>query len=218
MAAAAQPCLAIGYDGPGLLGLRHPEAEARWIADLTGGEAWCGPQAKADDLQQTAGQWRWLHIACHGLFDEESPLDSYLETGAGERLTAREVLQTWRLQASLVALSACQTGVSRVLRSDEPMGLVRAFLVAGAANVLVSQWPVADLPAFLLMRAVYEGMAGGERPAAALQAAQIWLRELPVEEVRAMAAELPAADLDNLAAYPFAHPVHWAAFILVGRV
>jgi CHAT domain-containing protein len=199
-----------------------------FVAGLTGGEAWVGPQPKRERLRQAAGDRRWLHFACHGWFNHEAPLESYLETGAGERLTAREVLEDWRLQAELVTLSACQTGVSRILRGDEPMGLIRAFLYAGARAVLVTQWPVEDLPTFLLMQRFYSELqrAGSAGPAAALHAAQVWLRELTTAEIRGLLAGLPAGgssagEPDPLAdlpvdAHPFAYPRHWAAFILVG--
>jgi CHAT domain-containing protein len=139
-----------------------------------------------------------------------------------------EIMQTWRLRADLVTLSACQTGITHVLRGDEPMGLVRAFLFAGARAVLVSQWKVEDAPTFLLMQRYYSGyiQAGSANLAAALHAAQVWLRSLTVAEARSHLAALPAPttsvasfdSLDNLApdTFPFAHPRHWAAFILVG--
>jgi CHAT domain-containing protein len=227
---ADQPCLAVGYDAVGgEQALRHTETEAKFVADLTGGEAWVGSQPKRERLRAVASDRRWLHFACHGHFNQASPLDSYLETGPGERIMAQEVLQNWKLQAELVTLSACQTGVSRILRGDEPMGLIRAFLYAGARAVLVTQWPVEDLPAFLLMQRFYSELlqAAEADPAAALHAAQVWLRELPVAEARALLSGLPAGRLppnnpDPLVAFPpdaqpFTNPRHWAAYILVGR-
>ena len=225
-----QPCLALGYDAvEGEQALRHTETEAMFVAKLAGGEAWVGSAPTLSRLAEVAGQYRWLHFACHGRFDEDAPLDSYLETGPGERLTAREVLQTWHLAADLVTLSACQTGVSRILRGDEPMGLIRAFLYAGARAVLVSQWPVADLPTFLLMQRFYSQLQQMAQPdpAVALREAQVWLRDLTVAEVQEAMRDLPAdqtsaserAALERLppTACPFAHPRYWAAFILVGE-
>jgi CHAT domain-containing protein len=131
------------------------------------------------------------------------------------------------LHAELVVLSACQTGVSIVLHGDEPMGLVRAFLYAGAHSVLVSQWPVEDLPTFLLMQHFYKDLQREADPADALQAAQVWLRELTAAQAQELllahaADDLTAAEWDQLtglapASRPFSHPRHWAAFIVVGR-
>lgn len=224
--AAARSCLAVGYDGAREgRALRHSEAEARLVASLTGGEAWVGPQSKKEMLRQAASECRWLHIACHGQFDEDDPLASYLETGAGERLTAREVLQDWRLRAELVALSACQSGVSRIVRGDEPLGLVRAFLYAGAQAVLVSQWPVEDLPTALLMQRFYRELQGAAEadPARALHGAQTWLRELATAQSGALFAGAPDTPADLLAelpadSHPFGHPRYWAGFVLIQRL
>ena len=228
-ASQAQPAsmLAVGYDGAdGDLGgatLRHTEAEARHIVAHMGGEAWAGSQPKLAGLREASAGRRWLHFACHGAFDYERPLESYLAVGPGERLTAREVLNDWRIDADLVTLSACRSGVARVLRGDEPMGLARAFLYAGARAVVVSQWPVEDLPAYLLMRRFYAALGQSVDPAEALREAQVWLRDLNRDQVRQQADDWPAADvtwLDPFAAEdrPFAHPRYWAAFIVVGAV
>lgn len=211
-------CLAVGYDGPadGRL-LRHTETEAQFIARITGGEAWVGEGAKSANLRERVQDCRWLHVACHGRFLHDAPLDSYLETGAEDRLTARAVAHGWRLRAELVTLSACQTGVSRLLRGDEPLGLVRAFLAAGAGQVLVSQWAVADWPTLLLMEQFYQALIKGAEAAAALHAAQVWLQSVRREEVLERLADLPGGEEEIVAGMrPFADPRYWAAFILVG--
>lgn len=216
--------LAIGYDGKQGR-LRHTEAEAEFVARLTGGQARVGPQPKKMHLQQQAGRQHWLHFACHGQFNYAVPLDSYLEIGAEERLTAMEILQTWQLQTELVTLSACQTGVSQILRGDEPLGLIRALLIAGAKAALVSRWPVEDLPTFLFMQHFYRALqqTPGLQPAAALQLAQIWLRELTTTQVQQLQVDLPNLEIETLAglsptAQPFSQPRHWAAFRLVGKI
>lgn len=220
-----QTCLAIGHNAERRgQTLQFTEAEVSTVANLMGGQAWAGSEAKKEPLRETTVNYRWLHFACHGWFNHEQPLESYLETGHNERLTAREVMTTWRLRAQLVTLSACQTGVSRVLRSDEPMGLIRAFLYAGARSVLVTQWPVEDLPTFLLMVRFYRELQEADLSLSqALQLAQQWLRNLTVIEVRkALATQQTAVAEPELIAglpedsQPFAHPRYWAAFMLIG--
>ena len=233
------PCLAVGYDGspapgiqdllPGRPGsmpgmLSHPESEALFIASLGGGEAWTGPRPKRDALRRLAPGCRRLHFSCHAWFNHEAPMESYLETGLDERLSARQVLENWKLQAELVTLSACQTGVSRILRSDEPLGLVRAFLSAGARAVLASQWPVEDLPTLLLMQRFYAELERLGDAAAALRAAQGWLRCLTAGEAAARWQDSLAPALPGTA-NPFLslpagerlyeRPACWAGFILV---
>jgi CHAT domain-containing protein len=134
------------------------------------------------------------------------------------------VLAEWRLEAELVTLSACETGVSQILRGDEPMGLVRAFLSAGARAVLVTQWPVDDLATYFLMERFYAllGEAGGADLGALLHQAQSWLQGLTVaaaQQILAQAAIAPPPEWQQLpaTALPYASPEFWAGFILVGR-
>lgn len=220
-AAAPEPCLALGYDGAER-GLRQTEPEAAAIAALCGGSAWRGTAGVCARLRDQADRYRWLHLACHGEFDLDDPLRSWLEVGPGERLTAADVMEQWTLRADLVTLSACHSGISRVLRGDEPMGLVRAFLSAGARAVLVSLWPVEDTSARMLMERFYALMLGplGRDPAAALREAQRYLRALKRTEVHGWLAErgaspeaAPGGD-DDLPVY--ADPFFWAPYALVG--
>lgn len=215
----AAGCLTVGYRGAAD-DLPLAEVEAQQVARLLQGTAYVGAQAARVPLREKAAPQRWLHFACHGWFDYERPLESYLEIGPEVRLTAREVLRQWHLRAELVTLSACQTGVSHILRGDEAMGLIRAFLYAGARAVLVTQWPVEDAPAFLLMADFYARLRAGETDAAtALRQAQCWLREATAAALRQCLADLEV-DSDVVPGdgeeRPFAAPYHWAAFTLVG--
>ncbi len=221
-----ESCLAVGYNSlSSERPLRYSEVEVTNIARIMHGESWVGSAPKKKALQKAAAQYHWLHFACHGWFNYDQPLASYLEIGQDECLTAHEILQTWRLKANLVILSACETGVSRILRGDEPMGLIRAFLYAGAKAVMVTQWQVEDLPTFLLMTRFYRLLQESKngRLSEALYAAQQWLRTLPRDKIREFIAplpvnvpeiEFPGNNQENT--YPFSHPRHWAGFILVG--
>lgn len=221
----SQSGLAIGYNGlRGGAALRYTEAEVRYVGQLLDGAAWTGNEAKRALLTQAVTDKAWLHFACHGFFDVQNPMDSYLETGADERITAVEILSTWQLTAHLVTLSACQTGVSQVLRGDEPMGLIRAFLYAGAKAVLITQWEVDDLATALLMGRFYEMVAAHvEMPLSrALVTAQEWLKSattpMLVEQASHMALEISGDDRLEGAkdAAPFSDPTHWAGFAIVG--
>jgi tetratricopeptide (TPR) repeat protein len=191
-------CLALGYNGDGSRGLRHPEAEAAAVAALCGGDHWPPQAERLGRLAREAAGYRWLHLACHGEFNLEDPLASWLDLGPGERLSAAAILRDLRLNAELVTLSACRSGLSRVLRGDEPLGLVRALLAAGARAVLATLWEVEDRSARLLMERLYGGLMAGAAPAAALATAQQWLRAF-----------------EEGGARPYADPRYWAAYTLV---
>jgi CHAT domain-containing protein len=137
-----------------------------------------------------------LHLASHGIAYTDSPLASFValsepQDGDG-LLTARDVMSL-SLPADLVALSACQTGLGRV-SGDGMIGLSRAFLVAGARAVLVSQWNVSDEATAALMTAFYRGYLEWDNKAIALQRAMRALRSSP----------------------EYAHSRYWAPFVVVG--
>ncbi len=220
---ASGTALAVANPLPsGVNELIYAPREAEQVAALLGGRAWVDAGPKKEVLRQAAAEARWLHFACHGWFDYDKPLGSYLEIGRDERLTAGEIMFEWRIRAELVTLSACRSGSSRVLRGDEPFGLVRAFLAAGAGAVLVSQWAVDDFATFLLMGRLYRFFLEnpGNRWSACLASAQHWLRQTPIEQVRREVGELPLPGwLAGLAdgERPFQHPRYWAAFIVAGE-
>lgn len=61
-------------------------------------------------------------------------------------LTVGEILEdpTLQLQAELVVLSACQTGLGDLKEAEDTIRFQRAFLAKGARSVLVSSWSVSD--------------------------------------------------------------------------
>ncbi len=69
-------------------------------------------------------------------------------------LTAQEVMQL-NLKADLVVLSACNTGRGRIT-GDGVVGLSRAFLAAGAKNLVASLWAVPDDSTAMLMTEFYQ--------------------------------------------------------------
>jgi CHAT domain-containing protein len=132
-----------------------------------------------------------IHAATHGRFRRDNPAFSSLWLG-DEFLYMYQVLES-RIRAELVALSACQTGASVVQRGDEPVSLARAFLLAGAASVVVSLWSVRDETVPELMKKFYGLLREG----------------LPKDEA------LREALLEVRREHP--HPYSWAPFILMGN-
>ncbi len=155
-----------------------------------------GADADRATVEKLAPRHGVLHLATHGVAYADDPLASFValaepEQGSG-LWTAREALSV-SLPADLVVLSACQTGLGRI-SGDGMIGLSRAFLVAGARAVLVSQWSVSDAATAALMTAFYRGYIQWDNKALALQRAMQALRDRP----------------------EYAHPRFWAPFVVVG--
>src|SRR5207245_6682039 len=103
-----------------------------------------------------------VHLATYGVLNKHNPLFSFIELGAGGgedgRLAVHEVFGL-TLNARLLVLSACQTGLAAGALADVPpgddwVGLVQGFLFSGASNVLATLWLVQDLASAPLMEAV----------------------------------------------------------------
>ena len=154
-------------------------------------------------LSPTLSQYRYVHFATHGVLDSERPgLSSLLLSMVDEQgkpqdgfLRANDIYNL-KLPAELVVLSACQTGLGKEIKGEGLVGLTRGFMYAGAARVVVSLWNVNDQATAELMTKFYQKMLKqGERPAAALRAAQVemWKQK------------------------PWSAPFYWAAFTLQGE-
>ncbi|MFN8499541.1 MAG: CHAT domain-containing tetratricopeptide repeat protein [Anaerolineae bacterium] len=189
-------CLAIGYNGQGEDRLQYAEAEAETVARLQGGSSVVGDQPKKNILYREAKRYRLLHLSCHGVFTPEDALLSALYTAPAETLTALDVLENLELDCDLVTISACESGLSRVRRGDELVGLTRAFAFAGARAYLSTLWRVDERSTQLLMTHFYGQVQAGRGFAEALRRAQL-----------------------ELCGHPdFSQPQHWAAFVLVGHL
>jgi CHAT domain-containing protein len=145
-------------------------------------------------------EFRYVHFATHTLLDPERPRYLGLRLGPGEEgadsfLYMHEI-PSLDLDAELVTLSSCRSGLGEMLRGEGLNGLTRAFLQAGARAVLVSLWNVDDRSTGEFMEVFYREIRAGRPPAEALRLVKLgFLRsERPLQR----------------------HPRRWAPFVLVG--
>jgi CHAT domain-containing protein len=184
--------------------LPFSRAEVQSIAGLFSGHdlQYLGEQATEEHAKAVGKDVRYLHFATHGLLDERFPLNSSLVLTIPTNLTEGQedgLLQAWeifeqvRLDADLVTLSACSTGLGQELNGEGLVGLTRAFQYAGARSVLASLWSVDDYRTMRLMRRFYAELHAGASKDAALQTAQLQLLHSSAKD-----------------------PYYWAAFSLTG--
>jgi len=202
-------------DGQPLPPLAEAEQEARAVAVASGWrtELLVGAAAEESAVRERAVRAPWIHLATHARLDGADPLASLVAlapdrsiAGGDGRWTVAEI-ETSRLSADLVTLSACETGLGPI-SADGVLGLSRAFLVAGARSLLVSLWRVADLPTRFQMERFYRelGANGGDR-ARALRVAQL-----------ATLGALRRGELLSPSGRPIPEaPAYWAPFVLLGE-
>jgi CHAT domain-containing protein len=170
----------------------HIEQEAHFVAKALGNaRLFVGSEATEENLRAYGPQSRYIHIATHGYFRQDNPMFSSIRLGSSW-LNLFDLYQL-HLNAELVTLSGCGTGMNVVVGGDELIGLVRGLLYAGAQTLLVSLWEIHDQSTAELMRDFYDAYKAAPNKAAALRSAVLKARE-----------EHP-------------HPYFWAAFALVGR-
>lgn len=230
-AARGEGLLALGYNDEGDAALLYSEAEAQAIAELMNGEAWTGPEPKRERLIEHGRHARLLHIAGHAVFDVHDPLASHVRLGKDDTLSAREIIARLGLDADVVTLSSCTSGLSQVVAGDELLGLQRALLYAGAPTLVCSLWETADLVSLLVMERFYANLRSGRAVAVALCEAQVWIRDLTgagvtatLERLRETSPEYTTVPTDTMESFadmgdtcPFADPFHWAPFMAIGR-
>ncbi|MEQ8810643.1 MAG: CHAT domain-containing protein, partial [Imperialibacter sp.] len=146
-----------------------------------------------------------IHIATHGYFNDDpnhvDPLHSsgiYLsreeETDDNDGLlSAYEAMNLVLDQTSLIVLAACETGLGTVKNGEGVFGLQRAFLVAGAKNILLSLVKINDNAARRFMNIYYQELLSLEDPQDAFFSARRLFRK----------------EYDN--------PYDWGAYILVSK-
>ena len=150
---------------------------------------------KSDEIAKS----QYLHFATHGIVDEVRPelsqiyLASNSATEDGNLYTGE--IYNLQLSADLVTLSACQTGLGKIYKGEGIVGLSRALLYAGANNMLVSLWSVADQSTANLMVSFYEKALGKYSYSEGLQMAK---KEMVKQK-------------------NYAAPYYWAPFILIGQ-
>ncbi|HMA67991.1 MAG TPA: CHAT domain-containing protein, partial [Desulfosalsimonadaceae bacterium] len=193
--------LAIGnpeLEQPGLeLAFAEPEVNSiKWnfpeITILT------GEKATESWLVDNISRFDIIHIASHGEFDPVNPLMSAIKLSRAKDaarpedgdLRAAEVFGL-DVNADMVCMSACQTGLGKVTTGDEIIGLNRSFFYAGTHTVISTLWRVSDVSTAMLTKTFYRRYTR-ENKADSLREAALHVRQF----------------------YP--HPGYWGAFTLVG--
>lgn len=179
-------------------------------------QIYLGEEATEERVKALDQKARVLHFATHGYLDQRSPLDSGLALTIPETLTDdREngILQMWeilesvRIDADLVVLSACDSGLGHEQGGEGLIGLTRAFLYAGAHSVAATLWKVEDRATAELMKRFYRYLRAGKPKDEALRAAQMELIRGPIE-VTDESGRLVKSEVSA--------PYYWAAFQIFG--
>ncbi len=173
---------------------------------VTAGKLWRGDylinsDATRERFMHTAENYRILHLSTHGVADNRLGEYAYLafaevpDSLENELLYVRD-LYGLTLNADLVALSACETGVGKLHQGEGIISLARAFAYAGAKSLVTTLWVSDDFSTKELMKEFYLYLRKGASKDEALNLAKLhYLKKFGGEA---------------------AHPFYWAGFMPVG--
>jgi CHAT domain-containing protein len=151
--------------------------------------------ASKTNLQTLGSKYSIIHLAVHGVFDLDKPLNSALLLSAdrnNDGLLRAADLYNLSLNADLVTLSACETALGKVATGDDVVGFTRGFLYAGARSLISSLWQVDDEATRDLMIIFYTNLSKMRQDESLRQAQLVTKKK-------------------------YVHPYYWAAFLLTGK-
>ncbi|MBD3412964.1 MAG: CHAT domain-containing protein [Candidatus Aminicenantes bacterium] len=144
--------------------------------------------------------YKIIHLATHSLIDNQQPFRSSIVLALDENPQEDGFLQTREiynisLNADLVVLSACETGLGQFIKGEGIEGINRSFFYAGTSAVLMSLWPVNDQATFQMMERFYTHLRSSESIINSL-------RDTKLELINSKA---------------LSHPYYWAGFVVSGK-
>jgi CHAT domain-containing protein len=205
-ARAESPADAYAARGFSLTRLPYTRTEVLAISNLfpeSQRQIYLGAAAREETVKAARlGDYRFIHFATHGFLDETKPgrsgiLLSRVSPSKEDGILQIGEIMRLKLNADLVTLSACSTGLGKLVSGEGILGLTRSIFYAGARNVAVSLWNVNDSATATLMADFYRNLKQGLTKDEALRQAKLALLHGPQRL--------------------WQHPYYWAAFIIEGE-
>lgn len=184
----------------GLGALKYNALEVEALQKMMQGEIYTGVHATRDNFYEQAPNYQIIHLATHGKANDRVGDYAYLAfTQTADSLESSLVynreLYNLKLNADLVVLSACETGIGELQQGEGIISLARGFSYAGAKSIITTLWSVDDQKTKDLMESFYHYIKKGDRKSAALRKAK----------------------LDFIEQYSHdAHPFYWSPFVAMG--
>lgn len=186
----------------GLLPIPGVETEINRIAEITDAEVLRDEAANEANFKNVSSHYTKIHIAGHAIINDEKPMYSKLAFTFDNNEMEDGFLNTYeiynmRLNADLVVLSACNTGMGKLSKGEGLISLGRGFMYAGVPTLVMTLWSIDDKSGSQLMTKFYEYLDKGNSEAEALRLAKI--------------------DFLKKADPMKAHPYFWAGYVSVGK-
>jgi CHAT domain-containing protein len=165
------------------------------------GTVFLGKDAVEERFKSIGSNFQIVHFATHGMANDRDPDFSLLAfTEVPDSIENEFIyvsdLYNMQLNADLVVLSACETGLGELRKGEGVISLARGFSYAGAKGIFTTLWSVNDLATSLIIESFYKYLKQGKDKDEALHLAKM--------------------DFLSQADNQKAHPFLWAPFIFIG--
>lgn len=167
----------------------------RHLAGLFPADTLINAAASPDAFRKMADAYSIIHLGTHAYLDDGG---SFLLNGtsANQHYTMFD-LALHHLQADLVVMGACETGLGKALPGEGIASLGRGFARQGAPAIIMSLWSIDDATTAELLNATYDGLAGEAGPSGSLDQAGKAYRAAVTNPI-------------------FGHPFYWAGLVYYG--
>jgi len=182
--------------------LEHTENEIKTLRRHLGrtGNIYSGEKATKMQFIADVERSNIVHVATHGIINDDEPQLSGLvfakERGAEDGILYSGEIYNLEMEADLLVLSSCESGVGKLHTGEGIMNLTRGFLYAGARNIMYTQWKIDDGTTYDLMQEFYRN----------------------IRENHSYAESLRFAKLKLIRKTDTAFPLSWAGFVLMENV
>jgi len=157
--------------------------------------------ASESTFKTEINQFKNIHIATHSIMNESDPKRSAIIFAQSNKNSGEDGIlysgETYNLNlnADLIVLSSCESGMGKLIKGEGLMALTRGFLYSGVDNLIVSLWKVSDKHTSELMTELYKHILNGNSHSQALRKAKLHMLQNPGT----------------------AFPKSWASFVLIGE-
>ncbi len=198
----AQDTLNMRRDSAELMSIPGTFDEVNGVHRIFGGKTLMRKQATEKRFKEIAGQYDILHLATHGIINNEYTMFSKLVFAPGKDSANDGFLNTYeiynmQINAPLVVLSACNTGYGKLHKGEGIISLSRGFFTAGAKSIVMTLWSIGDKTSSKLMHNFYTNLAANQNIGDAMQNAKLEYLD-QTDEMKA-------------------HPYFWAGYIVLGN-
>ena len=194
----------VGTDSDRQFGkLLYNDDEVKKVGSFFDTETVLDHKATLKNFKAKIPSFNIFHLATHASANDKYPDYSYLaftkaNDSAEQNILYIKDLYNISLNADMVTLSACQTGIGKLKQGQGMLSLSKGFYYAGAKSLVNTLWKINDKSTVKLMEYFYEGLGEGKSKTEALRNAKLKYLQTTDDEL-------------------LKHPYYWAAFVVSGN-